>query len=122
LDRKPVEIEELLPLKPDVFTVLLVLLDGDAHGYAMMKAAEERTGRPGSLQPGALYRLLRQMLELELVVEVPDEQVPASADSRRRYYRITDFGRSVAAAEARRMAELVEASRHHRLLDEAETT
>lgn len=120
MERAPVGIRELLPLRPDVFTILLVLLDGDAHGYAMMKAAEERTGRSGSLQPGALYRLLRQMLEIDLVVEVPEEELPGGADARRRTYRITDFGRTVAGAEARRMAELVEASRRHDLLGDAE--
>ena len=111
---------ELLPLKPDVFTILLVLLEDDAHGYAMMKAAESRSGRPGQLQPGALYRLLRQMLELGLVEELTGEQAPEGSDARRRIYRITDRGRAVAAAEAQRMAELVEASRRHRLLEEGE--
>ena len=120
MDRAPLEISELLPLKHDVFTILLVLLDGDAHGYAMMKAAEDRAGRSGQLQPGALYRLLRQMLETELVAEVPASEA-GRGDSRRRYYRITDFGRAVAAAEARRMAELVETSRRLDLLGEAES-
>lgn len=121
MDRASLQISDLLPLKHDVFTILLVLLDGDAHGYAMMKAAEDRTGRPGQLQPGALYRLLRQMLETELVMEVAAQDA-GGGDSRRRYYRITDFGRTVAAAEARRMAELVETSRRLDLLGEAETT
>ena len=107
-----------LPLRADVFTILLVLLDGDCHGYGMIKAAEERQGRKGQLQPGALYRLLRQLLEEELIEEVPAGEAPPDGDERRRYYRITPFGRQVAAAEARRMAELVELSARHRLLEE----
>ncbi len=108
-----------LPLKPDVFAILLVLLEGDAHGYRMIKAAEERAGRKGQLQPGALYRLLRQMLDQDLVREV---EAPAAGerDERRRYYRITPFGREVAEAEAERMAELVSLSRRHRLIKEGE--
>ena len=105
-----------LPLKPDVFTILLVLLEGDAHGYRMIKAAEERAGRLGQLQPGALYRLLKQMLESDLVREVPPAD--GTRDDRRRYYRITPFGREVAQAEAERMAELVGLSRKHRLIEE----
>lgn len=112
----PIDPSSFLPLKPDVFTILLVLLDGDAHGYRMIKAAEERTGRKGQLQPGALYRLLKQMLDADLVREVvgTDEV----RDDRRRYYRITPFGRAVAQAEAERMAELVGLSRKHHLIEE----
>lgn len=109
-----------LPLKPDVFSILLVLLEGDAHGYRMIKAAEERAGRKGQLQPGALYRLLRQMLDQDLVQEVKAPDV-SDHDERRRYYRITPFGRQVAGAEAARMAELVSLSRRHRLIREGES-
>ncbi len=109
-----------LPLKPDVFTILLVLLEGDAHGYRMIKAAEERTGRKGQLQPGALYRLLKQMLDRDLVREVETPAGQAERDERRRYYRITRLGRQVAEAEAARMAELVSLSRKHHLLKEGE--
>jgi DNA-binding PadR family transcriptional regulator len=109
-----------LPLKPDVFSILLVLLEGDAHGYRMIKAAEERTGRKGQLQPGALYRLLRQMLDHDLVCEVEAPAAVGDHDERRRYYRITRFGRQVAEAEAARMADLVDLSRRHRLIKEGE--
>ena len=82
--RRSVEPSTLLPLKADVFTILLVLLDGAAHGYRMIKAAEERTGRKGQLQPGALYRLLKQMLDLGMVTEVPAPEAEGTRDERRR--------------------------------------
>lgn len=113
-------IERWLPLKPDVFTILLVLLEGDTHGYRMMKAAENRTGRTGQLQPGGLYRLLKQMLDQELIREVSPRAGSAHEDPRRRYYRITSLGRAVARAEARRMEALVQLSRRHRLLPSEE--
>lgn len=109
-----------LPLRPDVFTILLVLAEGDAHGYAMMKAAEDRAGRRGALQPGSLYRLLKRMLAVGLVQELDRREVPEGSDERRRYYRITSLGRNVAAAESRRMAELLRDSRRLALLDEAD--
>lgn len=110
----------LLPLKPDVFTVLLALAEGDAHGYAIMQAAEARSGTRGALQPGSLYRLLRNMLDGDLVQELDRHEVPDGSDERRRYYRITPFGRTVAAAESRRMAELVQVSRRLDLVDETD--
>ncbi len=116
------DVMSFLPLRPDVFTILLVLLDGDCHGYGMIKAADERRGRKGQLQPGALYRLLRQLLDEGMIDQVPVAEAPADGDERRRYYRITSFGRDVAAAEARRMAELVEISAKHRLLERGETS
>jgi len=115
-------VDELLPLRPDVFTILLVLLDGDCHGYGMIKAAEERQGRSGQLQPGALYRLLKQLLDEGLIEQLDAGDAPPDSDERRRYYRITPFGRDVAGAEARRMAELVEISARHRLLEGGEAS
>lgn len=115
-DRKP---ESLLPLKPDVFSVLLVLMEGPAHGYAIMQAARDRSLSGGQLQPGAMYRVLKRMLEDGLLEEVPESEVPDDSDERRRTYRVTGFGRATAAAEARRMESLVSVSRAHALLDGA---
>jgi DNA-binding PadR family transcriptional regulator len=61
------------------------------------------------------------LLDDALIEAVPAAEAPPDSDERRRYYRITEFGRAVAAAEARRMAELVEISARHRLLEEGET-
>lgn len=104
-----------LPLRPDVFAILLTLLEGNTHGYGIIKRANAG-GRRGQLQPGALYRLLRQMLADELVEEVAAPRSESSTDERRRYYRITTAGKAVARAEARRMEELVGVSRQRRLL------
>jgi len=105
------------PLKPDVFAILLALTEGEAHGYALMKRARELSSAGGQLQPGALYRLLRRLLEDGLIeeVEAPED------DERRRPYRITAAGRRAAAAEARRMQSLIDVSRARRLLDDAGT-
>jgi DNA-binding PadR family transcriptional regulator len=109
-----------LPLKADVFEILLVLLDGDAHGYRIIKAAGQRTGRKGQLQPGALYRLLRQLLDHGLVVEV-DPPRGEGGDERRRFYRITPFGRAVVRAEAQRLTDVLGVLRRHRLAGDAES-
>ena len=113
---------DLLPLKPDVFSILLVLLGEDAHGYRIMQRARERSLDGGQLQPGALYRVLKNMLADALIAELQENDAPTDGDGRRRYYRITSRGRAVATAEAQRMADLVSLSRAHRLLDEPEAT
>lgn len=109
----------LLPLKHDVFDILLVLLEGDAHGYRILKEARRRAGRTGALQAGTLYRLLRQMLDRGLVEEInapPDE----ATDERRRFYHLTPFGRAVVRAEGKRLAGVLGLMRRHRLLRDEE--
>ena len=55
-----------------------------------------------------LYGSINKMLELGLIEESADRPDPHLDDERRRYYRITPFGRKVARAEAARMRDLVQ--------------
>src|SRR5215212_5502844 len=103
--------DDFLPLKPDAFYVLLVLLHGERHGYAIMRDAEQRSGGRVELQAGALYRLLRRMLEDGLVAESSRRRAPDADDERRRYYTVTALGRRTIAAEADRMATLAAQAR-----------
>jgi DNA-binding PadR family transcriptional regulator len=110
--------DEFLPLRPVEFDVLLALGDGERHGYAIMQEALRRSGGALQLEPGTLYRALRRMLQAGLVAET---KAPPRApdDERRRYYRLTDLGRRVAAGEAERVADLVLAARARGLLRKA---
>ena len=103
--------EDFLPLKPDAFYVLLVLLHGERHGYAIMRDAAERSGGRVQLQAGPLYRLLARMLEDGLVAESQRRPAADADDERRRYYRVTALGRRTIAADAERMASLAAAAR-----------
>jgi DNA-binding PadR family transcriptional regulator len=98
-------------INQDAFYILLVLLHGERHGYAIMREANERSGGTVLLQAGALYRLLRRMLDDGLVVESQRRPAADSDDERRRYYRVTALGRRTIAAEAERMASLAAAAR-----------
>jgi DNA-binding PadR family transcriptional regulator len=112
------ETEELPPVTPVAFDILLALLDGAAHGYAIMQAVEHRARPPGGLHPGTLYRALSRMAKAGLIEEL--EEPPAEvSDERRRYYRVTDLGRRAAMAEARRLEARLGAARAHGLLREA---
>lgn len=104
------------PLTAATFEILLALADADRHGYGIMKEVEERTAGGVVLGPGTLYGSLKRLLEGGLVDECGERADPAMGDERRRYYRITKFGRSVARAEANRMESVVRSARKKKLL------
>jgi len=114
---------DLLPLKPVVFQILLVLADGERHGWSLVHALQQRTGGE-RLLPGNFYRVLKAMLAEGLIEDAEPsrtERELAQADTganadRRRYVRLTPFGRDAARAEARRLEALVVESRARRLL------
>jgi len=111
--------DDLLPLNPPVFHVLLALARGDRHGYAMMQEVAQDTAGAISLGPGTLYYSLQKMLERGLIEEADERPDPESGGERRRYYRITPFGRDVAQAEALRLERAVELARSREFLGKA---
>ena len=104
-------VDAFLPLPPATFYILLALAQEDRHGYAIMQEVAERSRGELSLSAGTLYRSIQRMLEQGLIRETRSRPAAAFDDERRRYYRITPFGHSVASAEARRMADLVRMAR-----------
>ncbi|HEX5473930.1 MAG TPA: PadR family transcriptional regulator [Vicinamibacterales bacterium] len=103
--------DDLLPLPAATLHILLAVADGDRHGYAIMQEVAGRSGGQLQLSAGTLYRSIQRMLEHGLIVEPRTRPVPDKDDERRRYYRITPFGRRVAEAEMRRLTELVRIGR-----------
>src|SRR5215472_6338826 len=93
----------LLPLSPAVFHILLSLSEGERHGYALKREIARRTGGKLNLGPGVLYSSIAKLLDQALIEESEDRPDPHLDDERRRYYRLTPFGRRVAQAEAVRM-------------------
>src|SRR6185369_11862900 len=105
------DLESFLPLPTAVFHILVALADRDRHGYSIMQDVSARTDGKVRLSAGTLYSAIRRMLEQGLIEELRDSPDPASDDERRRYYRLTRLGRNVAAAEARRVHELLSQAR-----------
>ena len=103
------------PLKPLVFQVLLALVDGERHGWSLVREVQQRGGF-GQVMPGNFYRTLRGMLADGLIEAAPDRQDPGPDDERRRYFRLTVAGERAAATEARRLEALVLESRAKKLL------
>jgi DNA-binding PadR family transcriptional regulator len=102
--------DDLLPLTPAMFHVLLCLAEGDRHGYRILKVVAERTAGRVVLSTGTLYGIIKRLIDDGLAVEV------AADGDRRRAYRLTPFGRRVAAAEAARLEALVAGARETGLL------
>lgn len=105
-----------LPLTPAVFHILLALADGERHGYGIMLEVTARSDGSVRLGPGTLYGSIKRLLAGGLIVESGERPDPALDDERRRYYRLTDFGARVAAAEAARLAGLVRLAASKQLL------
>jgi DNA-binding PadR family transcriptional regulator len=112
---KQKESESYLPLTPAMFHVLLALADGEKHGYAILKEVARRTDNKVRLSAGTLYGNLARLESGGLIAESDSRPAIGLDDERRRYYLLTEFGREVAVAEARRMEEAVEQAHEKRL-------
>ena len=68
--------EELLPLSPAVYHILVALAEGELHGYAIMQDVAETTGGQIKMGPGTLYGTLKRMLEAGLIEESGERRDP----------------------------------------------
>lgn len=117
----PPDPRDQLPLKPDLFHILLALDEGERHGYGIIKEVERSTGGGIRLEPSPLYRRLKRLLEAGIVEESEKRPAPELDDERRRYYRLTEYGRRIVAAEARRVVALARNDRVRTLAADATT-
>jgi DNA-binding PadR family transcriptional regulator len=99
--------EAELPLTPAVFNILLSLADGEKHGYAIMREVDEATDGQVRMGPGTLYGSLDRMLKAGYIAESGKRPTASADDERRRYYRLSQFGRRVLHAEVARLARAV---------------
>src|SRR5215813_14610499 len=99
--------ESLLPLPSATFHILVALADRKRHGYSILQDVAARTEGKVRLSAATLYSSIRRMLDQGLIEELAESPDPSSTDERRRYYRLTPFGRQVAAAEVDRLHVLL---------------
>jgi DNA-binding PadR family transcriptional regulator len=100
------------PLPAASLHVVLALLDGELHGYALMRRVEELSDGAVRMGPGTLYGTLNRLLESGLIVETTDRS-SRNDNERRRYYELTPNGRLVAADEVTRLRTLLERTVGH---------
>ncbi len=103
----PIDAKSFLPLKPADFLILLALVEGEQHGYALARELAERSEESIRLEPGNLYRVIKRLVDDDLVDVAARRPVAELDDERRRYYRITSLGTRVAAQEVRRLRALL---------------
>ena len=103
-------------MSAQVFQILLSLLDGDMHGYALIQDIRRRTDDELVLTASTLYAAVKRMLGVGWIEEVQPKEPPPDHDERRRYYRMTALGRAAARAEAQRLERLTNMARDKRLL------
>ena len=99
-----------------MFHILLALADKERHGYDIMREVDERSEGKMRLGPGTLYGSIKRMVTDGLIEASGERPDPDLDDERRRYYRLTDLGHSVAVAEAERLEKLVKSARSKKLL------
>ena len=104
--------ETLLPLSVPVFQILLSLAEQDRHGYGIIGDVRRRSRDEVILSTSTLYGAIKRMMRDELVERSEMRPDPELDDERRRYYRITEFGREVASCEAQRIGRLAEMLRN----------
>ncbi len=96
---------ENLPLSEAVFFILLSLLPGPKHGYAIMKDVETLSEARVCLSTGTLYGALKRLLEDGWIERMDDDGEQTARQ--RKAYALTRLGKSVLEAEATRMKNLV---------------
>jgi len=107
--------ESLLPLTPAVLHILLVLADGERHGYAIAQEVEAISDGQVRMGPGTLYGSILRMTEAELLEEVTTRRRD-DGEERRRYYQMTAFGKRVLTLELDRLTAVMNVARRKQLL------
>lgn len=112
----PADPNEQLPLTPVVLHILLALAGErqGKHGYAIAREVEDASVGHLRMGPGTLYGSLQRMIDSSLIEE--SWRRGAGDDERRRYYRITTFGRRVLELEITRLHTVIAIARAKNLL------
>ena len=99
------DLKPFLPLAPTALHILLCLSAEARHGYGIMQDFVRQSNGQYKLGPGTLYDNLQKLMDHGLVEEHASKM--ASDDARRRYYAITELGRSVLQADVERLKNVV---------------
>lgn len=111
---------EFLPLSATDFQLLLSLIDGPLHGYAIGKAVKEASGGRVRIGLGSLYRIIARLLGNGLLREADSESATQDEGASRRQYRLSALGEAVLRAEVNRLSEAVEFARGSQLFVDRE--
>ena len=85
------------------FHILLSLVDGPLHGYAIMQVVALHTQGTVKMGAGTLYGNIKKLLEQGFIRETGE------GDERRRFYELTPEGLENVKHEARRLEQTMKA-------------
>ena len=105
-------VRQAKPLPSASLHIVLALLDGELHGYALMRRVAELSDGAVRMGPGTLYGTLNRLVEDGLIEETTD-RIPREDNERRRYYQLSASGRAVAVEELVRLQGLVHRIARH---------
>ena len=105
------DFNQFLPLSPAALHILLALASEDRHGYGIMREVARQSDGRYKLGPGTLYDNLQKLLDQGIVEECSPRA--SGDDPRRRYYRLSRFGRGLLATEVTRLEDLVREAKQH---------
>jgi len=105
------DFDQFVPLSAAALQILLALASEERHGYGIMREVARQSDGRYKLGPGTLYDKLQKLLDQGIV----EERSPRAAgdDPRRRYYRLSRFGRGLLATEIARLEGVVREARQH---------
>ncbi len=87
------------PLTEPTFFILLTLVPGARHGYAIMQDVIELSEKRVNLSTGTLYTALKRLLDDDWIEPVEE----ADASRGRKMYRLTALGRTIVHEETTRI-------------------
>lgn len=105
------DFDQFVPLSAAALHILLALASEERHGYGIMREVARQSEGRYKLGPGTLYDNLQKLLD-QGIVEERSPRTPGD-DLRRRYYRLSRFGRGLLAAEIARLEGVVREARLH---------
>jgi DNA-binding PadR family transcriptional regulator len=105
------DFDKFLPLSPAALHILLALVSEDRHGYGIMQEVARQSDNRYKLGPGTLYDNLEKLLNQGVVEEATRRSL--GDDPRRRYYRLTRFGRRLLGTEITRLEGVIRKARSH---------
>ncbi|MEM7416586.1 MAG: PadR family transcriptional regulator [Gemmatimonadota bacterium] len=101
------DLDDVLPLSPTAFHVLVAMANGPRHGYAIAQEVESLTDGRIVMGPGTLYGSLQRMVASSLIEEAENPGEEGLHAGRRRYYQMTPLGSAALRAESERLLRAV---------------
>jgi DNA-binding PadR family transcriptional regulator len=100
-----------LPLTEPTFYILLSLVPGKKHGYAILKDVKVLSNERVNLTTSTLYTAIGRLLDQELIERLFDADEDSGPGLPRKSYALTELGKRVLEAEMSRLQGMVKEAR-----------